>query len=97
MRVTTGKIVSMFVAIACLAMVVITHGALDSDVAAFAIVLLLCLILIWFSDLLGQYMGPLMDGDRISRESPGGCLAGLGWIGMLGLATAWIWFRLLAP
>jgi hypothetical protein len=97
MRVTTAKIVSLLVAIACLVMVIITHGTLDSDIAAFAIVLLLCLILIWFGDLLGQYVGPLMDGDRISRETPGGCLAGLGWVGLLGLAAAWIWFRVLVP
>jgi len=97
MRMTAGKIAALLVAIACLVMVVITHGTLDSDVGAFAIILLACLILIWFGDRLGRYVGPLMDGDRISRESPAGCLAGLGWIGLLGLAAAWIWFRLRAP
>ena len=97
MRVTTGKIVSLLVAIACLVIVIIMHGALDSDIAAFAIVLLVCLMLIWFGDLLGGYVGPMMDGDRISRATPGGCLASLGWVGLLGLTGAWIWFRLRAP
>jgi hypothetical protein len=97
MRVTVGKVLSLFAAIAGFIAVVMMRGTLDSDVAAFAIVLLLCLVLIWFGDLLGQYVGPMMDGDRISRRTPGGCLAALGWVGLLGLTGAWIWFRLRAP
>ncbi|MDY7110669.1 MAG: hypothetical protein SYC29_18710 [Planctomycetota bacterium] len=97
MRITIGKALSLLVAIACFVMVVIMHGGLDPDIAAFALVLLVCLVLIWFGDLLGAYVGPMMDGDRISRTTPGGCLASLGWIGLLGFAAAWIWFRLSAP
>jgi len=97
MRLTIGRSLSLFVAIACLAMAMVMHGPLDLDIAAFAIILLLCLLLIWYGDLLGEYVGPVGDLRHITRQTPGGCLACLGWIGLLSLAGAWIWFRLRAP
>jgi hypothetical protein len=92
-----GKLLALLIASAVVVVAVIMHGTVDSGIGAFVLVLLACVALIWFGDVLGEYVGPIGDFRHINRQSPGGCLAALGWIGLIGLALAWIWFRLRAP
>jgi hypothetical protein len=55
--------------------------------------LVISLVLIWFCEIFGSFKGPMARGGYVDTETPGGCFAALGWLGLFGVFIYLVLFR----
>ena len=83
MQITVSRIASLCVAIFAFFLT----GVFDGRGAIFALMLLLPLALVWFPEDIGEAKGWIGHGF-VDRPTPTWIVAGVGWIGLIGLLVA---------
>ncbi|MHC4202934.1 MAG: hypothetical protein ACYSU0_23340 [Planctomycetota bacterium] len=88
MQTAISRIVSLGVAVAAF----IVAGRFDGKGAVFALILLLPLAMVWFSEDIGEAKGRIGHGF-VDRPTPSCLVAGAGWIGLIGFLIAAFFLR----
>lgn len=83
MELTTGKLVSVAVAITYVILVIVVGAPLKA-IGAVCLALLFPLALIWFPDEIGSITGYIGRGGLITTETPGFLISAAGWFLLLG-------------
>ena len=74
------RIVSLILAIFCATTLILTEGPEDTYFMGFGMFFLV--VLIWFGDAMGGYIGPTAQGS-ITTITPGWMIRGFGWLVLL--------------
>lgn len=80
-----SRILSLVVAAAICAAMIMEEGRLNGNVMKGAFVLLFPLGLIWFSEALGEFTGNIGRGGIVDVRSPSWMIAGIGWLILVGI------------